>query len=84
MDLFRSDGISQGNMARAGAEQATAVERLQQKEKVDRLNKHVLDLQGKLHRKQLRVSQKYQQKEYPHHPVRHLRNQLIVQLVNLK
>jgi len=46
MDLFRSDGISQGNMARAGAEQASAVDRLQQKDKVDRLNKNVLDLQG--------------------------------------
>jgi len=46
MDLFRSDGISQGNMARAGAEQASAVDRLQQKDKVDRLKKNVLDLQG--------------------------------------
>lgn len=46
MDLFRSDGISQGNMARAGAEQASAADRLEQKDKVDRLNKNVLDLQG--------------------------------------
>jgi len=46
MDLFRSDGISQGNMARAGAEQASAADRQLQKDKVDRLNKNVLDLQG--------------------------------------